>query len=280
MKNKTHLLTTMVMTALAALTLISCGDGATPDEPYVFPEPQNSKNACVLAAKESNEILTKATFTESGKYVLIRMSKLDGKIISTGTYKCNDETYLLSDYGTITIMESKASKDVTVHIKIEGDDEYEFPCTMTTPTMEDDLFRTWTVEKTRLTLNSEPPVTADFDGFDAAQIAKFLNNNGIHTDESATYKKVKTVTFSATGAILIEYEDGTTDAGEINTIITTPGKQTTLGFAWYDDNKPFVVESSIGHSEFDKDRCIFTMTVNFKDNPKFQGSTVAIILKP
>jgi hypothetical protein len=158
--------------AVALLLSASCNKGADNKE-VVLPAAKYAANAQKLLLDESatsNPGYVSIEFTESGRYIICRRAVLGGPlsvkgespvVFSHGTYTVNNNEYILSGGGTITV----AGNQITIQI---GSDTIAVTYTKADQYPANDFYttiaRAWKVDKTDISVN--------FDGKSAVGVVK------------------------------------------------------------------------------------------------------------
>lgn len=209
--------------------------------------------------------------TESGLYFFYPKNDAQEQEILTGDYDFAPEGYALEDFGTVRIIAAKAD-GYRIIIKTE-EKEYDIPCTMTKGSV-DDLFRTWTVEKTRILLETNSaPVGMDFEGCKLAQIQQFFKENGIKLQGDFN-RSVMDITFTSAGTMMVRYMDWSCEYATWDTY-----KGNTLTYNWTDGYTGFYIDSGRATVEYDKGKCIFSADAEIKGVKNIKKAKIIFVLK-
>lgn len=188
--------------------------------------------------------------TESGLFFFYPKQNAESQEILTGDYDFAPEGYALEDFGTVRIIAAKVD-GYRVIINTEGK-EYDLPCTMTKGSV-DDLFRTWTVEKTRILLETDSaPIGMDFEGCRLAQISQFLKDNGIRLQGDFN-RTVLDITISAAGTLMVRFQDWSCEYATWDSF-----KGNKLTYSWNDGYNGFYIDNGMATIDYQDGRCIFT----------------------
>lgn len=282
---------------LPLLLLVSCEK--TSKKPHVFPAPpyvgQAVRYTSVYANadidtdySQQSEIVQFVSFTEGGTYLLCRkveepltggpgkVSKKYVKTYTAGTYTIvADNTYRLEGYGTVKKAGTKAQADEELTFTPTAGQPFTIPCTVQNATVLDDLYRQWDVKSTRVKLDGDMKVAADFSGCDINEICAFLKENGIIAhDNFPAGQKVTLVDISSLGEITVLYQNGNVDHATI-----TNQSVSSLDYQWDDPDMGFAFEDGEATVAYDADTCIFTINGNVTRNGKATEVSLTWALK-
>ena len=263
--------------ALAALLplLISCGSKNNTQEGFNEPRFVQSAGQLIPASGD----LKSVNLSESGVYVVGEVSaspapaawhpgtKADAedpeiKYIS-GEYEVSGNVYTLKGWGTIEFNNS-ASGDVELKYTPSGKSTVTVTARFTKSTVNSDIFRTWRVDKVRVSLEEgSTTYAAEFPGCDFNEIAKFFKDNG-HAikDIIPSGHRVSTLSITGAGALFIVYSDGLADVGSC----TVSGS--LLSYAWAAANMGYSFETGRASFEFMDGKCIFVIEAKLDGNTK------------
>ena len=205
--------------------------------------------------------------TESGLYI-IRYQDPDSPdfCFIGGSYTVSGNVYSLNGYGKLEFDKTQ-SNPINVTITPDGKPAVVVKATYTpsaSPTSP--LIRSWSVEKTRVTINSTPAASADFTGCNFTEIAKFLSDNGYKVDDSIpSGLSLKTVTFTGGKTIAFTYSDNSFDIGEYN----LSGDR--ISFSWIYGGMDFSFLTESASIEYMDGRCIV------KISAKVEGTSGSVI---
>ncbi len=258
----------LLLTAVLALT--ACA--SKKEMPVSFEQPAFQASAALFTAEQDTDLPVSAIeLTESGLYILYPPKASHGEKPFIGKYTPSGDGFLLQDYGSLKVIDGKAGS-IRIILKT-ATDEYEIPCTMTQGT-PDDLFRTWTIEKTRIVLSTGSSVTGmDFQGCNLAQVNKFLKDNGVTLNVLLT-RTVQDVTLTAAGTFLVRYTDGSADKARWDSF-----KGNTLTYSWTDGSQGFSIDDGKATVEYADGRCIFSVSTKLSGTGDIKSANVIFVLK-
>jgi len=282
---------------LPLLLLVSCEK--TSKKPHVFPAPpyvgQAVRYTNVYANadidtdySQQSEIVQFVSFTEGGTYLLCRkveepltggpgkVSKKYVKTYTAGTYTIvADNTYRLEGYGTVKKASTKVQADEELTFTPTAGQPFTIPCTVQNATVLDDLYRQWDVKSTRVKLDGDMKVAADFAGCDINEICAFLKENGLYDGEDfPAGQKVSLVDISGLNEITILYENGNVDHAKI-----TSHNLSVIGYQWSAPGMGFGFENGEATVAYDADTCIFNIMGNVTHNGKTTEVSLTWALK-
>ena len=276
-----------VLILAAALPLLFACE-PVPDTDPDFPDPKFVSYAGHLslestkpAAKASGTVLTKAAnprnivsveLTESGMYVIGFLDDNTSELTyKTGTYTMSGNDYLLSGYGTLSFDNSK-SGPVSLTFRPDGASALVIPAVFEKPTGTNKAYRTWDVEKTRVTAKGWVTVSADFIGCNLAEIATFLRNNSHKAPTDVPNRSIKTITLTGTDRMILGYSDGYADLTEFSL------SGNVLTYKFNDGMKSFTFETDQAIIEYENSKCL--LTINGRIRNSTTSGSVAFVLTP
>ena len=266
--------------ALAALLplALSCGKQNNPGDTS-FDEPRFVQSAGKLIPASGN--LKSIDLSESGLYVVGEIvggtaapvsrhpgTKADGEepevVYTTGTYEVNGTRYDLKGWGWIEFVNT-ASGEVVLKYKGPNDAaEVTVTATFSKSTVNNDLYRSWRVNKTRVSIiETNTTYSAEFDGCDFNKIADFFKDNGhAISDKIPANHRVSTFSITGAGSLFIIYSDGKSDVGSC----TVSGS--TLSYDWKSNGMGYSFETGRASFSFMDGKCIFVIEAKLDGNAK------------
>ena len=209
-------------------------------------------------------------FTESGLYILGQL--IDGATsYLSGSYSVSGSTYSLSGYGTVSFNNSVAGI-VDLTITPTGGVSVTVKAELRKASDTNIAYRTWTIDKTRATIRGfHSPVSADFNGCNFDEMAKFLNDNG-HKGDYLPSGSLKSITFTGANTLLFVFSDNTVDLGECHI------SGDNVSFSWKGDTRLFEVENGKATIEYLDGKCIFTVDAALKGSTT--SGSVTFVMSP
>ena len=209
--------------------------------------------------------------TEAGLYFFYPKAESEKQEILSGDYDFAEDGFALEDFGNVKILQGKA--DTYRIIITTGGKEYDIPCTITKGGI-DDLFRTWTVEKTRVILTTDTtPVGLDFQGCHLARIQEFLKDNGINLQGDFN-RSVLDITFTAAGTMMVRFQDWSCEYATWDTF-----KGNTLTYSWTDGYNGFYIDNGTATIDYQDGRCIFKIHADLSGYKSAKAADVIFVLK-
>ena len=277
----------LLVATLAALLplLFSCGKPET-DNGNVFKDPgfiqvagrlvmcdgspAPSGTAAVSAAPAAaSTTYTFVEFTESGLYVVGRLTGSETSYL-TGSYTANGNVYTLAGFGTVEI--SGTASPVTVTITPTGGTPEILKADYKKAAGKNIAYRGWTIDKTRATVYGfHVPVTADFNGCNFTEMAKFLNDNG-HKGVYLPSGSLKSVSITGAESIIFAYSDNSADVAEY----TLNGS--SLNFSWRAGSRLLEVENGKATIDYLDGKCILKIEAALKGSTT--SGSVTFVLSP
>lgn len=182
-------------------------------------------------------------------------------VYTTGTYDVNGRRYNLNGWGWVEF-DNSASGNVVLKYKANGKEEVTVNANFVKSTANSDLYRTWRVDKTRVSLvQGQTTYSADFSGCDFNEIAKFFENNGYAVaDDITSGSRVNTVMITGSGSIAIAYTSGKVDSGSC--IVSG----NSLSYSWAGKDMGYSFETGRATFEFLDGKCILSFQVKLDGN--------------
>ena len=182
--------------------------------------------------------VTSIELTESGLVALGIVADEAGNIAyQTGKYSVTDDVYTLYGLGTLAFNNSVSGQVSLTYTPLFGEPQ-QIPAEFLKPKSTNKAFRTWKVEKTRLTVRGWTVVSADFKGCDLAEIAEFLRNNGNKAPDDVPNVSVTTISLTGTETMILGYSDNSAELNEFSlngNVLTYTWKERPDGFTFISD---------------------------------------------
>ena len=271
---------------LAALVPLLFACEPVPDTEPDFAEPAYvsfaghlSVEGVTVATKAQTQALSKASagtlvsveLTESGMYVLGWLIEGESGIsYKTGTYTASGNEYKLVGYGTLSFDNSKAGM-VSLTLKPDGGAIEVVQAKFDKPVGTNKAYRTWNVEKTRVTAKGWVTVSADFNGCNLKEIADFLRSNSHKAPYDVPDRSVNTITLTGTERMILGYSDGSADLNEFS----LNGNVLTYTI---NSMKDFTFETDQAIIEYENGKCL--LTINGRIRNSTTSGSVAFVLSP
>lgn len=269
---------------LAAVLPLLFACEPVPDTDPEFPEPafvavagRLSLESIAPATKGATPTLVSGAIvsielTESGMYVLGRMDANTSEIAyTTGSYSIAGSEYKLIGYGYLSFDNSR-SGTVTLTLRPDGAPVEVVQAVFEKPAGTNKAYRTWNVEKTRVTAKGWVTVSADFDGCYLPEIAAFLRSNSHKVPDDVPNRSIKAITLTGTARMILAYSDGTAELNEFSlngNVLTYTFSNNLMGFT-------FVTDRAV--IEYENDKCLLSIDGRIQ-NSTTSGS-VAFVLSP
>ncbi len=225
--------------------------------------------AVVGDAAESS--LHSIEFTESGVYAVGTLT--EGRLsYKTGTYSVDGQAYELAGYGKVRF-DNSSTGEVDVLIDRPGQEAEIMRANFNRAKGSDQLYRGWTVDKTRVTIKGWTTASADFKGCNFYEIAKFIRDNGHDVpDDIPAGMALSSISFTGTEKILFAYTDGTGDAGEFRF------NGSSFTYRWDDEKMGFTFLTDHATVEYMDGKCILTISASIQDSTT--SGSVTFVLSP
>lgn len=212
--------------AAAAMTL-SCTPTTTEENEVAEPleTPEYAEVAQKIEFAKDNTLgLRSIEFTESGLAIIERIQGVKSDptervIIEVRTYTYNGNVFTITEFGTVTVTTSGSNTTATV----TGSDGKPVSEPVTVPEKQEGtgieaLCRTWVVEETSITIKggsfSSAGIGRTFQGCNVDAIAEYAKENGVNITEQIVGYNVKSISYTATGTFLIDFETAEDFKGE------------------------------------------------------------------
>ncbi len=236
----------MVAAAVAALTLVSCGDknkGGKEEEEYApLEKPVNTAVAAKVVLSESVTLtsgrkLKSLEFTETSRAIITEEIPSVAGIIAQGyaapgdsqtkvtvkTYTFSAGTYHIPGFGDVKL--KSASVTIVEEGKTEADAvEKAAEVTKTAetsgqPQVNNSLYRAWKIVETTIEANGpKVEVEMTFKHGDLDKIAAWLKDQGVKIPEEIKGYNVKTVQFTKAGSFIVEFTQAPTFSGDFSLV--------------------------------------------------------------
>jgi len=254
----------LLFISLAAV-LCSCGKPISSED--TFENPRFIQYAGQLVPQSGT--LQYSEFTESGLYIAGMPGSTKagpvGEIIQyfTGNYTVSGDEYSLGSFGTMKFSNASAGVvDLTYTI---GGTTETVKAVLTKATAANVLFRSWTVDKTRVSIADGVTVSADFKGCNFKDIADFFRDNGyVVEDDIPAGHSLSSVSVTGAGSLIFVYSDGDIGLGSC----TVSGS--SLSYQWNEPEMGYSFETGKAGYSFQGNKCILAFEGNL------DGTTVAI----
>ena len=216
-------------------------------------------------------VLHSIELTESGLYAVGTLTR--GELnYRMGEYSVAGDVYTLKGYGSIQFDNSNAGQ-VDLVITQDGKAATEMPATFSRATGTDQLYRGWTIDKTRVTVRGWTTASADFKGCNLYEIAQFIRNNGHDApDDIAPGLELRSISFTGTEKMFFAYSDGTGDASEFKY------NGSSFTYRWDDDKMGFTFLPKQASVEYMDGKCILSISSDIQASTT--SVSVTFVLSP
>ena len=277
---------------LALLALLPLLFSCEKENADTFESPEFAQYACQLIPKASvpaaaptkagtglasDGNLLSIELTESGLYVLAHLFTGEDKPrYTSGRYTVNGSNavtiYTLSGYGTLEF-DSTRPGEVSLTIKPAGGIAQTILATLKKATGANKMFRSWKVDRTRVTVKGWTTASADFDGCNFHEIAEFLRKN--HHKAPADVPEgygLETITFTGTNSVIFSYTDNTLDMSEFSL------SGNAVSYRWNNDKMGFTFLTQEAKVDYLDGKCLLKVDADIQ-NSTTSGS-VTFVLSP
>ncbi len=209
--------------------------------------------------------------TESGLYAIGQL--VEGELVyRMGDYTVNGNVYTLNGYGTVEF-DNAAPGPVTMHLTPTGSMTTDVAADFNKAAGTNQLYRGWTVDKTRVTVQGWTTASADFVGCNFSEIADFLKKNGHKVpDDIKPGQSLRSISFTGTEKMLFYYSDGSADVSAYR----FNGKSFT--YRWDNDKMGFTFLTDQATVEYLDGKCILTIRASIQDSTT--SGSVTFVLSP
>ncbi|MBP3202265.1 MAG: hypothetical protein J6M31_01490 [Bacteroidales bacterium] len=210
-------------------------------------------------------------FTESGLYVLGQASADEGVEYSSGTFTVSGSRYTLQGFGTA---EFDNSKDGSVSLSLtRGSVTQTHQASYTKAVGGNQLYRSWTIDKTRVTIVGWTVASADFEGCNFYEIAKFVRDSGHKAPaDIAPGFGVRSLSFTGNNSVFFLYTDDTLHMGEFSL------SGNNISYRWDNDTMGFTFHTEKATVEYMDGKCLLSVSATIV-NSTTSGS-VTFVLSP
>lgn len=216
--------------------------------------------------------VTSIELTESGLFVIGTMIDESGTITyRTGRYSVQDNIYLLTGVGTLFFNNSASGSVNLVFTPLDGEPQ-QIPANFLKSKSTNKAFRTWKLEKTRITVRGFWEASADFKGCNFLEIAEFLRNNGNKVPPEVPALSVSTITLTGTDSMIFAYTDRSADVSEFSL------NGNILTYDWKDLPLSFTFESDKAVIEYMDGKCI--LSIDGRIQYSTTSGNVTFVLSP
>ena len=254
----------LLAVSFAAL-LLSCGKPISTDN--TFENPRFVQYAGQLVPQGGS--LQYAELTESGLYVAAMPGGTKGGPVGeildyfTGSYTVSGEEYNLGGFGTLKFANT-SSGEVDLTDTFGGKTET-VKAKLTKATTTGVIYRSWTVDKTRVSITNGLTASSEFAGCNFREIADFFRSNGYKIeDDIPTGHRLSSVSVTASGSLLLVYADGDVDLGSCQI------SGSSLNYQWNEEGMGYSFETGKASFGFEDGKCILSLEA------KPDGATAAI----
>ena len=214
-------------------------------------------------------VLHSIELTESGLYAVgtLNQGELSYRM---GEYSISGDVYTLNGYGSVQFDNSRAG-EVEIVVKQDGKEAETMPATFSRATGTDQLYRGWTIDKTRVTVKGWTTASADFRGCNLYEIAQFIRNNGHDApDDIAAGLELRSISFTGTEKMLFAYSDGTGDASEFKY------NGSSFTYRWDDEKMGFTFLPKQATVQYMDGKCILSISSDIQDSTTSVSVTFAL----
>jgi len=277
-----------VLAVLLAASLVACNKHSLDNGKPQLSDPPLLAHAARYDADDETGIVKTVILSESGSYTVIATrTPLDEKgtllpPVVSGKYSIGgNNSYSLHGFGYMRVVDgTKATASSGVSLIISPTEfttrEYIIDVQKTTVTVSDVLYRFWTVDRTRLRVDGETPIAADFRGCDLNEIATFLDNNGIHHNLSVPVgSEVNGLDISALGSIVVHFGNG-----EAATATWIQTAQDCFRIRWEGTEYGFLYSIDAATVSYLDASCILTMDATVQTDKGAMPVSVVWVMMP
>ncbi len=230
-------------------------------------------NRLIVDGQEANVNLIE--LAESGTYLIAYQQNAtrtaDNTKYRTGSYTKNGNAYNLTGFATVTI-NGKSGSTYTIVVKTTDGTTTELSATaasggVASGTMTDNLCRTWTIEKTRLSVTVEGITAAkEFPGrCDLNKLIDYAKERGLKIDDKVEENSIVSgITFSQAGTFIISYQNGINDVGKWKWSNPSTG---ALSYGWESSDMGNSLENGQATVSFKDEKCKLTLGATINNYP-------------
>lgn len=216
--------------------------------------------------------ITGVELTESGLYALGTAGEDGSVAYRSGKYTVDGDDYVLNGVGTLRFNHSASGTVSVSFTSADGEDTQQFQADFIKPATTNKAFRTWNIDKTRITVKGWTVVSADFTGCNLAEIAEFLYNNGNKAPEEVPNRSISTLSLTGTERMILAYNDGSAELSEFSL------NGNVLTYAWNARPAGFTFVTDKAVIEYMDGKCLMTIDGTI-ENSTTSGS-VTFVLSP
>ena len=210
--------------------------------------------------------------TESGLYALGLVTDERGTVAYTmGSFYMIGSAYHLSGLGTLSFDNSHAGRVEMTYTPLGGAQQ-QVSAEFIKAKSSNTVYRSWKVERTRVTVKGWTVVSADFKGCNLPEIAEFLRNNGNKAPEEVPNLSINTISFTGTETMILAYDDDSADLNEFSL------NGNVLTYTWDERPSGFTFLTDKAIIEYMDGKCLLTIDGAI-DNSTTSGS-VTFVLSP
>lgn len=252
--------------------------GPTPEP---TPTPVTSKVSAAYIFSDNNFPLKRLELSSDGRFVAeVRVATKASENIEVrySTYSISGSEITLKDLGTVTLI--TLSGKVTATFAFTGGQPVTGEGTVKRPASSSegakDLFKAWTINKTRISVSEGIKINADLVGCDLGELAKLLEGLGVEVGDSLNGIRIETVSFTW-GLMILHRSDGENYEAYCN----YDGYADTHVFAF--ELSDFLSGFSGGTGKatvkFSSGLCMLTLEMSFSRGDKNYKGSITFVLK-
>lgn len=261
------------------------GPDPTPTPPGPAPEPQPEPVTSLLSAafsfSEASFPLKRLELSGDGRYVAevrIATKGADDIEVVFSTYGVSGTDILLKDLGTVAIVLFNGKATGTFQFpdgrSFTTEGSIQWPSASTSGAVE--LFKTWPITKTRISVSEGIKINADLNGCDLGELAKLLEGLGVKVGDSLTGVKIETVEFTW-GSMILHCSNGHNYEAYCN-YDGYEGTR-TFGFSLSDFLSGFSGGDGKATVKFSSGVCMLTLEMSFARGDKNYKGSITFVLK-
>lgn len=235
-------------------------------------EPTPSSLPITKAGAVADPVPQSIELTESGLYAVGQL--VDGELTyRMGSYSVDGNVYTLDGYGSVQF-DNSAPGAVTMKLTTSPNSApRDIPADFIRASGTNQLYRGWTVDKTRVTVRGWTTASADFAGCDFYEIAAFLRKNGHKVpDDIKPGQSLLSISFTGTEKMLFYYSDGSADVSAYRF------NGTSFTYRWDNDRMGFTFLTDQATVEYMDGKCILTIHASIQDSTT--SGSVTFVLSP
>lgn len=262
-------------------------DPPTPDPPTPpgptpppTPKPVTSPVSAAYSFDAQSFPLKRLELSSSGRYVAeVRIAtKADDPVeVRSGSYTVSAAVVSLSDLGTMSIetLSGKATCSLTLNGKTySGEGKVQSPPSASSSASE--LFKTWPITKTRISVSEGIKINADLAGCDLGELARLLRGVGVKIDDSLAGVKIESVEFTW-GSMLLHCSNGHNYSAYCK--YDNYAQDKTFQFSLSDFLSGFSGGDGTARVQFTGGLCVLTLEMSFSRGQKHYKGSITFVLK-